>query len=100
MPTGRVELVGRVEKVVAATPTSLWKKYGAQTGITRAEFFDYLTGCKIAYVILVADFKALDKKPTLSELRRSKRGFHPPQFAKMIENDGALHRALSSAVAA
>lgn len=100
LPKGRVELVGRVVEVVAASPTILWRKYGRQTGLVRHEFFAYLDGCEIAYVILISDVKSLSAQPTLTELRRNKRGFQPPQFAKMIESGGTLHRVLLSAVAA
>lgn len=99
LPVGRVELVANVEQVVAGTPISLWKQYGARTGLARDEFFDYVAGCATAYFILVTDIEELSDKPTLGALRRAKRGFHPPQFAKMIERDSALYRALSAAVA-
>lgn len=99
LPIGRVELVGRVQEVVAAAPLALWKKHGPRTGLTRKEFFDYVSGCETAYVILISDILKLSTRPTLSELRRSKRGFQPPQFAKIIENGDALHRILSLAAA-
>ena len=99
MPTGRVELVGRVEAVVSGTPLRLWKDYGERTGLTRAEFFGYVEGCEAAYVILIEDLKELVSQPTLSRLRKGKRGFHPPQFAKFFEKHEALHRMLSEAEA-
>ena len=92
--------MGRVQQVVAAAPLSLWKEYGARTHLTRKEFFDYVSGCKTAYVILISDISKLATRLTLDELRRSKSGFHPPQFAKMIESGDALHRVLSSAAVA
>lgn len=97
LPVGRVELVGRIESVVAGTPASLWRRHGHRTALTRQEFFDYVEGCETAYVILIAEIRSLNDQPTLSDLRRTKRGFQPPQFAKLIARDGALHRALSAA---
>ncbi len=99
LPEGRVELAGSVEKVVSGSPAHLWKKYGARTGITRQEFFTYVHGCEIAYLVLITGISVLAAPPSLKELRQMKRGFQPPQFAKKIRGEDALYRVLTSAAA-
>lgn len=96
-PTGRVELVGRIEAVIGGTPLQLWKEYGERMGLTRAEFFQYVEGCELAYVIPIEDLKELESQPTLGRLRRGERGFHPPQFARFVEKYKPLHRILTEA---
>jgi predicted transcriptional regulator len=99
LPIGRVELAGRVEQVVGGPPTRLWKKYGRRTGLTKQEFFTYVRGCEVAYLVLITHISVLAAQLSLRELRRMKRGFQPPQFAKKIGNEDVLHRALTDASA-
>lgn len=94
LPIGRVELVGRVNKVATGSPTHLWRKYGTQTGLTRMEYFAYLANCTEACVIVIDDIKALTEPPTLAGLRKLKAGFQPPQFARFLESSDAIYQLL------
>lgn len=99
LPAGRVELAGRVERVVSGSPVQLWRRYGSRTGITRQEFFSYVHGCEVAYLVLLIGISEVTTHLSLKELRRTTRGFQPPQFAKKIRSGGALYRLLTAAAA-
>lgn len=94
LPRGKIELVGRIEATVSGAPAGLWNTYGARTGLTRAEFFDYLSGCRIGHMILIDNLRELINRPTLAQLRRQSANFQPPQFAKFIESAETLSRVL------
>jgi predicted transcriptional regulator len=96
LPLGRVELVGRVDRTVVASPSSIWKRFGNLTSLTRKEFFEYCEGCNSACAILIGDLKELAKKPTLSHLREGNRAFQPPQFAKFLKRDDHVYRILAA----
>lgn len=96
LPEGRVQLVGRIAATASGTPMFLWKAYGPQTALTRAEFFAYLEGCEAGYIILIDSLKQLTNQLTLAELRRRKADFQPPQFAKFLRAKDAIYRVLQS----
>lgn len=93
------EVVGWVEvsAVHGAAPSSIWRKYGAKTAITRGEFFDYFTDRSVAYAIEIRSFCRLKKPVSLARLRLAEEGFHPPQFFKRLNGKGGCLNELIAA---
>lgn len=88
LPRGSVEVMGTVAKVVAASPAVIWRDYGNQCGITKAEFDVYYKDVSIAYAIVFSSIKKLPSAFDLGEIRRHLASFQPPQFFKRLLIDG------------
>jgi predicted transcriptional regulator len=78
----------KVGKTVSGTPSTIWKQYGDQTGISRDEFDKYFIGKKQAHVLLIKDAWKLPEPVRLACLRKEKRGFRPPQSFHYIRGAG------------
>jgi predicted transcriptional regulator len=84
LPRGAVEAIGIVSDVVVAAPSAIWRNYGKQCGISKAEFDFYYDGVDTAYVIVFSSVKKLPSAFTLDEIRRHFPRFQPPQFFKRL----------------
>lgn len=92
------ELRGSFEvgKILTATPSALWKKVGAKSGVTRAEFFAYFKGKKQAHALVIKRAWPLPSPVCLKTLRKSKGGFRPPQnFHYLRKTDSPLIASIS-----
>lgn len=96
LPRGSVEAVGTVAEVVAASPSAIWRDYGKQCGITKAEFDAYYEGASTAYVIVFSSIKKLPSTFALGEIRRHLSSFQPPQFFKRLMAGGPELRLFTS----
>lgn len=83
-PRGAVEAIGIVRTVVAERPCVIWRDYGPESGISKAEFDEYYEGADTAYAIIFSSINKLLSKLTLAEIRQHRSGFHPPQFFKRL----------------
>ena len=88
LPRGSVEALGIIRTVVAATPSTIWRDYGRQSGITKAEFDAYYEGADTAYAIVFSSIEKLNLTFALAEIRRHLSSFHPPQFFKRLASGG------------
>ncbi len=98
LPRGSVEAVGTVAKVVAASPSAIWRDYGKQCGITKTEFDAYYEGANTGYVIVFSTIKKLPSTFALGEIRRHLESFHPPQFFKRLLAGGPELNLFTSAL--
>jgi len=92
-----MELRGSFEvgKILTVSPTSLWKKVGEKSGVTRAEFFAYFKGKKQAHALVIKRAWPLPTPVGLKTLRRSNGGFRPPQnFHYLNRNNSSLVTSL------
>ena len=88
LPRGAVEALGIVRTVVAATPSAIWRDFGQQSGITKAEFDAYFEGVDTAYAVVFSSVKPLSLTFALAEIRQHLTNFHPPQFFKRLAVGG------------
>jgi predicted transcriptional regulator len=74
-------LMGRIEvqKVISNTPQKLWKKVGDKSGVSKKVFDSYYEGASLGFGILVTNPIKLKRPIHLDTLRRSMKGFRPPQ---------------------
>lgn len=97
LPRGHIELVAVAHQVVAASPSSLWKRYSSRIAITYCEFQKYCAGAEVACVILLRQIEPLQPGLCLAAIRKISKDFQPPQFFKRLTADGAeLHGLMAS----
>jgi len=80
-------LVGafQIADVVAASPATIWRRYGSKTGVTKCEFDGYFTDLKIGFAIVVARTWQLASPIQLATLRSQQGGFHAPQSYRYLD---------------
>lgn len=87
-PVKEIQGAFRVGKTVSGTPDAIWRKFGKQTGTTRAEFDAYFLGKTEAHALVIEEAWTLPKPVQLACIRKEKRGFRPPQSFRYIRGDG------------
>ncbi|MEE3623210.1 hypothetical protein UCD39_04320 [Nitrospirillum sp. BR 11752] len=98
LPRGSVEALGIVRTVVAAPPPAIWRDYGLESGITKAEFDAYYEGADTAYAIVFSSIENLDLPFALAEIRQHLNSFHPPQFFKRLATGGPELKLFNAAL--
>ena len=94
-PEGAVVGYATVADLHEASPKTLWRRYGSSVGISKAEFFDYLSELDVAFAIELKDSSRLKRPVGLDELRKVDEAFQPPQFFKRLSRDETIFRAIS-----
>ncbi len=87
-PTKELQGAFKVSQTVTGSPASIWKNYGKQTGVTRAEFDTYFSGKDQAHALIIENAWTLPKPVRLACLREEKHGFRPPQSFHYIRGGG------------
>ena len=85
VPRGEVSAHGVIEHIENAPPAKLWARYGAKSGIKRAEFFDYFEGIGNGCAIVFKEIHGLHATISLEHVRKTISSFHPPQFFKFLK---------------
>lgn len=80
VPVGSIVGSAIVKDSHTLAPSSIWKRFGAVSGLTRQELLSYYEGVKKGFVLELEGARRLGESVALDELRRKSRGFHPPQF--------------------
>ena len=80
-------LVGafQIADVIAAAPSTIWRRFGSKTGLTKIEFDSYFTGLETGFAIEVARTWQLAAPVHLATLRRQRGGFHAPQSYRYLD---------------
>jgi predicted transcriptional regulator len=76
------------------TPVAIWRKFGKQTGIAHSEFDSYAGERFGLTVIEFGEVLRLARPFSLSDMRREKSNFHPPQLAIYLQGQDPLAKAL------
>lgn len=86
-----MSLVGTcvVNDIVDLAPSTLWRRYGSISGVTRREFVDYFEGCTRAYGLKLSDVERLDEPVSLGSIRQELGGFQPPQSFRYVTESQA-----------
>jgi predicted transcriptional regulator len=87
-PTKEMQGAFRVGKTISGKPSTIWKKFGKQTGVTRTEFNAYFAGKDQAHALMIEDAWTLPTPVQLACLRKEKQGFRPPQSFHYIRGAG------------
>lgn len=96
LPIGSIVGHVRVSSIDTSSPTALWRRHGAVSGLSKSEFFAYFEGTSQGVALVLEQSKRLNASLSLDELRRLDESFQPPQFFARL---GECH-PLRSTVAA
>lgn len=88
-PVGAIVGTARISNMAHGSPDDIWKRYQAESGISRTEFDNYLIGAAAAYVLLLDSVQRLEPFLTLEQIRAATT-FQPPQGYRYI-NRNMLH---------
>lgn len=94
LPVGAI--IGRVtiRAIHNSTPTSLWRRFGLVSGLSRSEFFDYFGDVTRGVALELEDVKKLRQSISLAALRKASSSFQPPQFFVRLSSDNSLLNAV------
>lgn len=79
-PVGAVVGYAVVGTTFSAAPSTIWRKFGAVAGLSKAEFMGYFNGLSTASAMGLDKPRKLTKPISLEELRTAAPSFQPPQF--------------------
>src|SRR5689334_17599595 len=96
LPVGSIVGKARVEAVHASSPTSLWKRFGVMSGLSKTEFFEYFRGVTRGFALVLEGATRLRKSLPLEVLRQSARKFNPPQFFLKLPAEHPILSAVTS----
>ncbi|HEX3856275.1 MAG TPA: EVE domain-containing protein [Verrucomicrobiae bacterium] len=78
-PTKALMGAFEVASVTGGSPRQIWKKFNGRSGLTKSEFNDYYEGAKQAFAVVLKKLWKFEKPVKLTQLRRNRIGFRPPQ---------------------
>lgn len=88
VPVGQVIGSARVHSTHSLAPSTLWRRYGDVSGLSRSEFFEYFAGVDRAFALVLNQPKRLEASVSLEALRRLNGSFQPPQFFQHLTEEG------------
>jgi predicted transcriptional regulator len=95
LPVGSIVGRARIEAIHESSPESLWRRFGAVSGLTREEFFGYFEGVTKGVALVLAKATRLKSALSLDALRRVAKNFQPPQFFLELKYDHPLFVAVT-----
>jgi len=93
--TGRVKITA----IHTSPPAVLWRRFGAVSGLSKNEFFDYFSGVAEGVALELGDTRELRQSMSLTSLREISRSFQPPQFfSRLIASNPILKAAMTKSI--
>lgn len=80
LPVGSIVGRATVRANHALAPSTLWRRFGSVSGLSRVEFFNYFDGVSLGTALELTDCRRLTCSFSLESLRRFQHTFQPPQF--------------------
>lgn len=97
VPVGAITGNALITGLHVASPEKLWCRFGAVSGLSKAEFFKYFGGLETACAIELTEAHRLCTPLSLAALRTVHLNFQPPQFFLRLQAKQAILGALRSA---
>ena len=97
LPVGEICAAVRVNAMYRVAPARAWKKFERAIGLSKTEFRSYVNGSSAVSLIALGDITILDRPLSLHLIRRSHKGFQPPQFLKSVRETEGIYKLLSKA---
>jgi predicted transcriptional regulator len=94
LPVGSIIGRATLARVHVRSPSKLWREFGAISGVSRSEFFEYFSEASKGVALELENSQRLTKSFDLRSLRQVSREFQPPQFFSRLRN-GPLLTAIS-----
>lgn len=82
-PTMAIVGIARLGNIEATEPDEAWERYQNCLALEESEFYGYLDGTKLAYLLHLGHIRPLERPLPLDELRRSG-DFQPPQSFRYV----------------
>lgn len=79
--------VARIGIVESWAPSTIWRKWGSLSGMTKAEFSTYFAGASVATAIEIAATATFPLAVSLTELRNRSNAFVVPQSYRFVSPD-------------
>jgi predicted transcriptional regulator len=95
VPIGEVTGSAVVGSMQSLAPATLWRRYGAVSGLSKAEFLQYFEGKQQGFVLILDKPKRLTCPVSLERLRLLNGAFQPPQFFQHLDGQGPLVSAFT-----
>jgi predicted transcriptional regulator len=83
-PTKELQGAFEVAELISAAPSTIWKRLGKKTGLTRGEFRRYFSGKALAHALVIKRAWKLPIALPLPKLRQRRGGFWPPQSFRYL----------------
>jgi len=80
LPVGSIVGRATVRANHILAPSTLWRRFGSVSGLSRTEFFNYFDGVPLGTALELTDCRRLTSAFSLESLRRFQHSFQPPQF--------------------
>lgn len=90
LPVGSVIGSIKVGATHNLSPTTLWRRFGSISGLTRAEFFEYFKGVSRGTALVIESVELLNQSISLKKMREMAEDFQPPQFFTRLPEDHPL----------
>lgn len=97
MPVGAITGSALITGVHVASPENIWCQFGVVSGLSKAEFFNYLGGLETACVIELAEARKIRTPMSLEAIRTAHGNFQPPQFFLRLQAKQEILGALQAA---
>lgn len=97
LPVGSVVGKARVCEVHTATPTSIWRRFGKDAGISKREFSAYYGESTQAVVLVLGEPCRFQNAISLARLRETAGAFYPPQFFTRLRPDHPVYKVMKRA---
>jgi predicted transcriptional regulator len=89
-PTRALVGTATVDAIDVGSVLEIWQRHRGDVGVTSSEFEDYFAGAAAAVAISLRNVAAIPGgEIPLSELRRRRRGFRPPQSFRYFDSETA-----------
>ena len=96
LPSGSIEAVAEIESVCLSAPCAIWDQFSSEIGISKQEFYSYVSGRKKISAIFLKKIRKIEPAPTLNCLKSKIGEFHPPQFFKHLSSGSPILDLLHS----
>ncbi len=96
LPIGAIIGSVEVKAVHYLSPTTLWRRFGKISGLSKIEFFDYFEGISKGIALELGPSQQLQNTLPLKSLREISRNFQPPQFFTRLADNNPVLRAATA----
>lgn len=100
LPVGSIVGYAKIVNVHSSSPSSLWRRFGSVSGLSRYEFFNYFKGVTRGVALELEGAERLHNSLSLEEIREIYVGFQPPQFFARLNAQHPIIGAIRTNIAA
>lgn len=99
LPIGSIVGRATITAIRMSSPSSLWRRFWAVSGISKSEFIRYFEGASQGTALELSQWERLTSSFSLESLRRFDSCFQPPQFFARLREGTPLLTAIAGSPA-